>query len=416
MENSYRHQWSVLIILFFTWGFCGLARNSIAFLFPYFSEEFGLTDAHNGYLAATIAFFWAISIITLGEPAGRIGQPKVMVPGMLVGAVALVLFGMSPSILALYALAALIGLGCGSMCAPSLSMIAEQSNPKSRGLFIGVMQSGFTLIGSALGAIVITRLGSHLGWRTCYTIIGILVVLTAGMVFLGLWRLPRKKDPLQPAEKAVTEASVEQKHSIKKILCYHNIPVTTVLTCLSMMWYFTVAAFAILYLMQSRGMDAIVAGAVFAGYGIGGFFGEAVIPGLSDILGRKRTVMICTIAGTLCFAAFVLVDLPKGLLMVSLFFSSMFYSGMMPVLNSVIPSEAVPRALVPTATSFTPAAGELFGGVLSPAIAGFLSGLLGIQMVMNILLVLPIAILGGAFLLEETAPRALIKAKKKQAT
>ena len=84
MAKSYRHQWRVLIILFMTWGFTGLARNSIAFLFPYFSLEFGLGAEHNGYLAATVAFFWAMAIIFLGDLAGRIGQPKVMVPGMCV--------------------------------------------------------------------------------------------------------------------------------------------------------------------------------------------------------------------------------------------------------------------------------------------------------------------------------------------
>ena len=149
MVKSYRHQWRVLFILFITWGFTGLARNSIAFLFPYFSLEFNLGAEHNGYLAATVAFFWALAIIFLGDLAGRIGQPKVMVPGMCVGAAALVLFGLSHHVVLLYLLAAVFGFGCGSMCSPSISMIAEQSNQKNRGMFLGIMESGFSLIGSA---------------------------------------------------------------------------------------------------------------------------------------------------------------------------------------------------------------------------------------------------------------------------
>ena len=210
MAKSYRHQWRVLIILFMTWGFTGLARNSIAFLFPYFSLEFGLGAEHNGYLAATVAFFWAMAIIFLGDLAGRIGQPKVMVPGMCVGAIALVLFGLTHQVVLLYLFAAVFGFGCGSMCSPSISMIAEQSNPKNRGMFLGIMESGFSLIGSALGAIVITRIGADLGWRGCYILIAVLVFLTAMTVFCGLWRIPRQVEVSpQKTEKA-------EKHSFKE--------------------------------------------------------------------------------------------------------------------------------------------------------------------------------------------------------
>ena len=401
MAKSYRHQWRVLIILFMTWGFTGLARNSIAFLFPYFSLEFGLGAEHNGYLAATVAFFWAMAIIFLGDLAGRIGQPKVMVPGMCVGAIALVLFGLTHQVV--YLFAAVFGFGCGSMCSPSISMIAEQSNPKNRGMFLGIMESGFSLIGSALGAIVITRIGADLGWRGCYILIAVLVFLTAMTVFCGLWRIPRQVEVSpQKTEKA-------EKHSFKELAAYRNIVITTILTCIAMMWYFTVAAFAIIYLMEGNGFSTIAAGAIFSGYGLGGFCGEVVIPTLSDRLGRKRTVLLCTVIGTVSFAAFLLLDLPALALTVCLFLASLFFSGLVPLLNSVIPSEAVPQELVPTAISFTPAVGELFGGVLSPALAGVLAGSLGITNVMYVLLVMPIILLVGGFLLTETAPAVLAK-------
>ena len=403
MAKSYRHQWRVLIILFMTWGFTGLARNSIAFLFPYFSLEFGLGAEHNGYLAATVAFFWAMAIIFLGDLAGRIGQPKVMVPGMCVGAIALVLFGLTHQVVLLYLFAAVFGFGCGSMCSPSISMIAEQSNPKNRGMFLGIMESGFSLIGSALGAIVITRIGADLGWRGCYILIAVLVFLTAMTVFGGLWRIPRQVEVSpQKTEKA-------EKHSFKELAAYRNIVITTILTCIAMMWYFTVAAFAIIYLMEGKGFSTIAAGAIFSGYGLGGFCGEVVIPTLSDRLGRKRTVLLCTVIGTVSFAAFLLLDLPALALTVCLFLASLFFSGLVPLPNSVIPSEAVPQELVPTAISFTPAVGELFGGVLSPALAGVLAGSLGITNVMYVLLVMPIILLVGGFLLTETAPAVLAK-------
>lgn len=42
------------------WSVIGLVHNGISFLFPYFSETFALSTAHNGYLTGTLAFFWTL--------------------------------------------------------------------------------------------------------------------------------------------------------------------------------------------------------------------------------------------------------------------------------------------------------------------------------------------------------------------
>ena len=115
-------------------------------------------------------------------------------------------------------------------------------------------------------------------------------------VFFGLWRIPRQIDPVSQASEQAA------KHSFKELAAYRNIVITTILTCIAMMWYFTVAAFAIIYLMEGKGFSTIAAGAIFSGYGLGGFCGEVVIPTLSDQLGRKKTVLLCTVIGTASFA------------------------------------------------------------------------------------------------------------------
>ena len=63
------------------WSVIGLVHNGISFLFPYFSETFALSTAHNGYLTGTLAFFWTLSILVNGPLADRIGQVRLMVPG-----------------------------------------------------------------------------------------------------------------------------------------------------------------------------------------------------------------------------------------------------------------------------------------------------------------------------------------------
>ena len=383
------------------WGFAGLVHNCVAFLFPYFSVEFQLDTAQNGYLAAVLALFWTLSILICGPKANTLGQVQVMVPGLFLGAVALAALALSQKVAMLYLFTAVAGFGCGSIVSSSLSFLAEQSDPKNRGLFYGTAQSSFTLIGSAAGSLVFTRLAaSSAGWRGCYLLMAGLIFFAAVLIFTLGHNIPRRAD---------VTAQTEERQSFRKLLAYKNVILSTVLACLAMMWYFTVAAFTILYLMETGNMTAVAAGAIFAGFGTGGFIGEFGAPLVSDRLGRKLTALVATAAGTLCFAAFVLLDLPAGMMTLAIAGASFFMSGAMAILNSVVPSESVPSYLVATATAFTPAAGELMGGVAAPVAAGVLSGVLGTAQVMYLLIGLPILVFIGVLFLEETAPAVLAR-------
>lgn len=402
--KSYPYQWRALFLMVLAWGFAGLAHNCVSFLFPYFSVDFQLGTQHNGYLTATLAFFWTLSILYCGPKANRIGQVKVMVPGLLLGAAALAALALSGHVLMLYVVTAIAGFGCGSIVSSSLSFLAEQSDPKNRGLFYGVAMSSFTLIGSAMGSIVFTRLGATAaGWRGCYVVMAALVLLAAVLIFLLGRKIPRNVQ---------TSAEQEETQSFRQLLAYKNVILSTVLACLTMMWYFTVAAYTILYLIEAKELTAVAAGAIFAGFGSGGFIGEFGAPIVSDYLGRKKTAICASLAGSLCFALFMLCDLPATLMTLAIAGASFFLSGAMAILNSVVPSESVPPELVATATSFTPAAGELMGGVAAPVIAGALSGLLGMTQVMNLLMVLPVLVCVGSLFLQETAPAVLARKEK----
>lgn len=381
------------------WGVAGLAHNCIAFLFPYFSQEFQLSTAHNGYLTATLAFFWTLSILFCGLMAAKWEKLQVIVSGLLIGAVALAGIALSKNLIFLYLLIAVAGFGCGSIVSSSFSFLAEQSDPRKRGLFYGAAQSSFTLIGSAGGALLFTWLGATaVGWRGCYLCMAVLVGLAGVLIFIFGRKISR------PAQ---ATSGMEETQRFFQLFAYKNVMRSTLLACLIMMWYFTVAAFTILYLMEAEALTVVAAGAVFAGFGTGGFIGEFSAPLVSDYLGRKRTALFAVLAGALCFAAFVLLELPSAMLTLTIAGASFFMSGVMAILNSVIPSESVPPQLVATATAFTPAAGELMGGVVAPVIAGLLSNALGTARLMHLLITLPVLVLVGILFLQETAPRVL---------
>ncbi|MDO4280406.1 MAG: MFS transporter [Peptococcaceae bacterium] len=402
--TPYRFQWRALLMMVLAWGFAGLAHNCVAFLFPYFSEDFALGTAHNGYLTGTLAFFWTLSILICGPLAARIGQIRVIAPGMLLGGAALAALSLDHSVALLYICTAIAGFGCGTVVSPSFSFLVAHSDPKNRGLFFGASQSAFTLIGSAIGSLVFTRLGAtSAGWQGCYAIMGGLIIVVALLIALLGRPIPHVPAP----------ESEEEKPSFCLLFGYRNVVLSTILACLMMMWYFTTAAYTILYLMEARSLSAVAAGAIFAGFGSGGFIGEFAAPSISDRLGRKTTALLAVVIGTASFAAFVFVPMPALGQTLALAVAACFMSGAMAILNSVVPSESVPPHLVATATSFTPACGEFVGGVLAPVLAGVLAGTLGTSHVMLVLAALPLAVILGLLFLKETAPRILARREGK---
>ena len=401
--KSYAFQWRALVLMILSWSVIGLVHNGISSLFPYFSEEFHLNASHNGFLTGTLAFFWTVSIVVGGPVADKIGQMNLMIPSLALGMFAFFFLGFSQSVAMLYVLTALAGLGCGVIVPASLSFLAEQSDPKNRGLFYGSSQASYTLIGSAVGSVVFTRLSAaFVGWRGSYILIALLMFAVVALLFGFGRRIPRE-----------CRVDVEEKHSFSALLKYKNVVLSTVLASLSMMWYFTVAAYTILYLMETKNLNAVAAGAIFAGFGGGGFIGEFCAPFISDRLGRKLTMLIATALGCVCFLSFVLLPLSSLGMTATLAGASCFMSGVMAILNSVVPSESVPKQLVATATAFTPACGELMGGVVAPVLAGVISGLVSVAQVMHFLVALPVLVLVGLFFLKETAPVILMKREKK---
>lgn len=65
--KRYPFQWRALLLMILAWGFAGLVHNCVAFLFPYFSETFQLSTAHNGYLTGTLAFFGRCLFFIVGR-------------------------------------------------------------------------------------------------------------------------------------------------------------------------------------------------------------------------------------------------------------------------------------------------------------------------------------------------------------
>jgi len=120
-------------------------------------------------------------------------------------------------------------------------------------------------------------------------------------------------------------------------------------------------------------------GFVVSAIGFGGFLGSIALSGISDFIGRRPTAVVAFVFAAAFLYVFARIGANPFLLFIDLFVVSFFALGVLGLLTGPIATEAAPVGLVASAIGMTSGAGEIFGGGIAPAIAGFVAQHYGIQ-------------------------------------
>lgn len=403
--KAYQYQWQVLGVLFFTWGVVGLSRYILVYLFPHFSVQYGMGVEQLGVFSGLFALCWAIGNFLAGKlvekflPIQIFGLSFALMFGGVLTA------GFISAEWTIYSFILFGGFGCGLMAATSIAYMSNQSNPKNRGMFMGIMQAGASCIGLAVGSIVIAKLAIVLSWQLCFLILAVAILVVAVVTLMVTKRVPHQRA-------AKVEDVSAEKIRVTELLKYKNVIISIVVTIFLMAWAMILNTYTITFLTQGKDMDLIAAGAILSSYGLGNFVGAIAMSMVSDFLGRKRTLLLSLVISTGIFCAFVWGELNFAVMMAAMFFIAFLGPSLITISISVIPSESVPGNYVPLATALTPAVAELFGGVMAPVLCGFIISALGVQLTFQVLIVLPIIAFCIVLLfLKETAPRLVHKTK-----
>jgi predicted MFS family arabinose efflux permease len=146
-------------------------------------------------------------------------------------------------------------------------------------------------------------------------------------------------------------------------------------------------------------------GGIASALGFGGFVGQFGVPGISDILGRRVTAVLAFLGAAITLWFFMQLGPNPTSLFIMLFLVSFFSLGNVALITGPIATESAPAGLVSSAIGLVVGAGEIFGGGVAPAIAGFVGQNYGIQ---NILWMPLIGVALGIVVcvfLTETAPK-----------
>jgi predicted MFS family arabinose efflux permease len=395
-DTSY--EWKAVTLLALGYGLVGLDRWLIAPLFPAIMKDLHLTAQDVGNCIGVLGLSWGVFAALMGGISDKIGRRKVLIPAIIAFSLLSGFSGVAGGLASLIAVRALMGVAEGSFCPTSFAATADASHPKRRGFNLGLQQSGFALFGLALSPIIATQLLNVVSWRWVFALVSV-PGLILGLLMFFVIREPRAIEPAS-TDRQATVAEGNWRDVLKR----RNIPVAMIALFCAMTGVFVLGAMLPLYLTEYLSLDTQRMGIVVSAIGFGGFVGQFGLPGLSDIVGR-RLASIAGFAGTA-----VMLYVFRGLgaqplvLFVVLFVASFFTLGLVSLLSGPVATEAAPVGMVSTAIGIVVGAGEIFGGGVAPALAGFVATRFGIQNILWLPICAVLLGIGVSLLLEETAP------------
>jgi MFS family permease len=293
---------------------------------------------------------------------------------------------------------ALMGVAEGSFCPTSFAATADASHPKRRGFNLGLQQSGFALFGLALSPIIATQLLGVMSWRWVFALVSI-----PGLI-LGLLMYRVIREPKPDSSVEITQTPTHKMNgNWRDVLKSRNIRVAMVALFCAMTGVFVLGAMLPLYLTDYLSLDTQRMGVVVSAIGFGGFVGQFGLPGLSDIVGRRFASIVGFVGTAVMLYVFRGLGAQPVALFAVLFVASFFTLGLVSLLSGPVATEAAPLGMVST-IGIVVGAGEIFGGGIAPALAGFVATHFGIQNILWLPICAVILGVGVSLLLEETAP------------
>ena len=154
----------VWILLIFAWAANFVIRVGFSALLPSIIDELGLSYTRAGLLASAFFYAYVLMQIPAGLLGDRFGRRRILLSGLLGGALAAGLTGLAGSFAALFLARALTGALQGSLFSNDRAIIATVTPADRIGLGQGVSFSG-PGIGLTFGFVIGGLLLELMPWR-----------------------------------------------------------------------------------------------------------------------------------------------------------------------------------------------------------------------------------------------------------
>jgi len=394
-DSSY--EWKVVALLTLGFGLVGLDRWIIAPLFPAMMKDLHLNYQDLGNIVGALGLAWGVFAVLAGGLSDRIGRRRVLIPAMVGFSLLSGLSGFATGLVSLLLIRGVMGMMEGSFCPTSFATTNDASKPSRRGFNLGLQQCTFPLFGLALGPILATQLLEVTSWRWIFVLVAVPGLILAVL----LTRTVR-----EPA--SIGAASAAERAPLSELLKHRNVYLSMFTLLCAMSGIFTISAMVPNYLVDYLHMSNAQMGFVTSAIGFGGCCGQVILTGISDLIGRKVSLLFGFAVAAAFLYAFAQTGSNPASLFALLFGSCFCCFGLLGLITGPIAAEAAPAGLVSSTAGIIIGSGEIFGGGVAPSLAGGIAQHYGIQHTLTMALVGLLLGTVGSLFLEETAPRKLL--------
>jgi len=369
------YAWVVLTVgTLVVFGSLGLARFGYTVVLPAMQVGLKMDNTQAGVLAtANLVGYLAFSVLG-GALAARYGPRMVIAAGLSVAAIGMLLTGTARGFLTAAIWRAATGMGSGASNVPVMALLASWFAPRRRGLASGIAVAGSSMGLIFAGPIVPRVLLSHgaTGWRVCWAIFGGVTMLLAVCALLFLRNQPAdvglkplgagpEDVPSAPRGRALEWGRVYRSPGVWHVgLVY----VAFGFSYIIYMTFFTKC------LIAEGGYSQKEAGNLFMVMGWCSLLCGLIWGTLSDVIGRKRVLMIVYLVHAMAFSLFGLWSAPGGFTLSAILFGLSAWS--IPAIMAAVCGDMLGPKLAPAGLGFI----TLFFGIgqaVGPSVAGALA-------------------------------------------
>lgn len=386
LRQIHRHSWVSLLVCWMIWILNAYDREIVLRLGPTISKHFELSAEQWGTLATLIMLALALLDIPGSIWSDRHGggwkRARFQVPLVLGYTAISFLSGfkaLSGNLAAFVALRVGVNLGAGWGEPVGVSNTAEWWPVERRGFALGAHHTGYP-IGAMLSGLVASFVIGTFGednWR--YVFFFAFVVAVPLMLFWARYSTPQRitqlyldiaaKGMTPPDSTPVTQAKGQAWRTFVATLGNRNIALTAGNTLLTQVVYMGVNIVLPAYLYNITGLSLAESAGMSVVFTLTGILGQLIWPALSDIIGRRLTLIICGLWMAASVAAFYFASTLALVIVMQLLFG-LVANAVWPVYYAVACDSAEPSA-TSTANGIITTA-MFIGGGMAPLLMGSL--------------------------------------------
>ena len=359
-------------------------------------SELHLSDTQLGLSASIFTVALAISAIPLGIWADRGSRRLIIGLGVGVWSLATLATGLTRNFSQFMIARSVVGIGEASHNPAGASLVADYYGARSRGRAMSVI-TAFAGLGLGGGLILGGAIGLHYGWRTAYYVAVVSGLLLARLAVKIREPLRGSAESTGPRLASVRDAGLSALGSLVRIRTY----TATVVANAVVGFGFSVLGFTTVFVNRTFGLNSEQAGALVGVPLLAGVvMGVPVAGWLMDRRVRRSPraaveiglggLLLAAVGAVITFSTTSVTVFEVGLLV------SLFAQAAAVLAPSVVLQNVIVPSLRASAASVNLTFGRLVGWAVGPLAVGVVSDLLGRDIRLSLLFLVPAAFLVGA--------------------